>query len=122
MDTLMFPRILQRPVRVISTCPATGTEIRLTAEPERVTDVEPVAAVVSQVPAPDAPCGVRAPVCDQGHFFASAQAATDWQHQHPESVVLPVADGYLFGRRLLEALFSADTSTGARAIAPGVNR
>lgn len=118
----MFPRILQRPVRVISTCPATGTEIRLTAEPERVTDVEPVAAVVSQVPAPDAPCGVRAPVCDQGHFFASAQAATDWQHQHPESVVLPVADGYLFGRRLLEALFSADTSTGARAIAPGVNR
>lgn len=108
MDTLMFPLILQRPVHVLSTCPATGTEIRLTAEPERVTDVEPATAVVSQVPAPEDGCGVRAPVCDQGHFFGSAQAAADWQRQHPESVVLPAADGHVFGRRLLEALFSAD--------------
>ncbi|MEU0469991.1 organomercurial lyase MerB [Amycolatopsis sp. NPDC006131] len=116
MDTLMFPLILQRPVRVISTCPATRTAIRLTAEPERVTDLDPATAVVSQVPAPEGACGVRASVCDQGHFFASAQAATDWQHQHPESVVLPVADGHRFGRRLLEALFSADAATGAPAL------
>lgn len=113
MDTLMFPLILARPVRVISTCPATGTDIRLTAEPERVTGVAPASAVVSQVPAPANPCGVRAPVCDQGHFFVSAQAAAGWQREHPESVVLPVADGHVFGRRLLEALFGADAATGA---------
>lgn len=66
MDTLMFPLILARPVRVVSTCPATGAQIRLTAEPEQVTDVEPATAVVSQVPAPRVPavcahpCATRA--------------------------------------------------------------
>lgn len=111
----MFPLILARPVRVFSTCPATGTEIQLTADPEQVTDLEPATAVVSQVPAPEDGCGVRAPVCDQGHFFASAQAAAGWQRRHPDSVVLPVADGHAFGRRLLDALFTTDASTGARA-------
>lgn len=33
MDTLMFPLILQRAVRVVSTCPATGTEVRLRPSP-----------------------------------------------------------------------------------------
>jgi alkylmercury lyase len=95
-DTLMFPTILGCLAHVESTCPATGTVIRLTVDPATgVSDVSPAMAVIS-IPAPleldDA--RVRASCCNPGRFFASAAAADDWRAQHPRGTVLPVADAY----------------------------
>jgi alkylmercury lyase len=59
--------------------------------------VEPATAVVSLV-TPDAPTSVRISFCNQSHFFTSAEAATDWLADHPDTRILPVADAYQVGR------------------------
>jgi alkylmercury lyase len=95
-DTLMFPAIIGGRAHVESTCPATGTVIRLTVDPAAgVSDVSPAAAVIS-IPAPQHldDARVRASCCVPGRFFASAAAAADWRAQHPRGTVLPVADAY----------------------------
>lgn len=63
----------------------------MTVTPDGPTHVEPATAVVSLV-APDAPVSVRASFCNQVHFFAGADAATDRLTEHPDAQVLPVAD------------------------------
>jgi alkylmercury lyase len=95
-DTLMFPTILGCRAHVESTCPATGTVIRLTVDPAAgVSDVSPATAVIS-IPAPQDldDARVRASCCDPGRFFATAAVADDWRAQHPRGTVLPVADAY----------------------------
>lgn len=47
---------------------------------------------------PDAPTSVRISFCNQSHFFTSAEAATDWLADHPDTRILPVADAYQVGR------------------------
>src|SRR5712692_3334777 len=47
LDTLAFPALLGRTARVISSCPVTGKEIRLTVTPEAIVDLSPASAVVS---------------------------------------------------------------------------
>jgi alkylmercury lyase len=95
-DTLMFPAIIGRRARVESSCPATGTVIRLTVDPAiGVTDLAPATAVIS-IPAPQDldDTRMRASCCNPGRFFATAAAADDWRVQHPRGSVLPVADAY----------------------------
>ncbi|MFF5035665.1 organomercurial lyase MerB [Nocardia salmonicida] len=95
-DTLLFPAILVRPAQVESPCPATGTTIRLTVDPDSgISGLEPATAVVS-LPGPDEldMSQVRATTCNPGRYFASAQAGADWQAQHPTGVLLPLADAY----------------------------
>jgi alkylmercury lyase len=95
-DTLMFPTILGTQAHVESTCPATGTVIRLTVDPAAgVSDVSPATAVISIPAAQDLDdARVRASCCNPGRFFATAAAAGDWHVQHPRGTVLPVADAY----------------------------
>ena len=95
-DTLMFPAIIGSRVQVESTCPATGTVIRLIVDPATgVSDLSPTTAVIS-IPGPQDldDARVRASCCNPGRFFATAAAADDWRVQHPRGTVLPVADAY----------------------------
>lgn len=95
-DTLLFPPIIGRTAGVESQCPATGQTIRLIVHPDAgITEVDPPGAVIT-VPGPDElDAGrVRATTCNPGRFFASADAASDWQAQHPSGSVLPVANAY----------------------------
>lgn len=95
-DTLLFPPIIGRTAGVQSQCPATGQTIRLIVHPDAgITEVDPPGAVIT-VPGPDeVDAGrVRATTCNPGRFFASADAASDWQAQHPSGSVLPVANAY----------------------------
>jgi alkylmercury lyase len=92
----MFPAIIGSRVQVESTCPATGTAIRLTVDPATgVSDVSPATAVIS-IPAPQDvdDARVRASCCNSGWFFATAGAADGWRVQHPRGTVLPGADAY----------------------------
>ena len=94
-----------------SPCHATGTPVRLSVEPDRVTSVEPATAVVSIV-TPDAHASIRTAFCNQVHFFATPETAMDWLEKRPGAAFLPVADAYQLGQPLAEALLTGDTPPG----------
>lgn len=94
MDTLLFPFILGRAAEVVSTCPATRQPVSLTVSPEGITGLSPADAVISGVRVAGPVADVRSVVCDHGHFFASAAAASPWQADHPGGEVRPVAEAF----------------------------
>jgi alkylmercury lyase len=103
-DTLFFTVILGIDAVAESTCPATGQPIRLEITPDAVTSVSPPGAVVSQRHRSDLVANLRADVCDHGHFFASAAAASDWVAAHPDGEILSVTDVFDNARRACEQL------------------
>lgn len=93
-DALLFPAVLGEPAAVTSSCPATGQPIRIELTPQAVLSVDPNDAVISQLHDPQFLGDVRANVCDQGHFFASADAASGWMNQHPGGRVLAISEAF----------------------------
>nr|VTP01956.1 Alkylmercury lyase [Mycobacterium riyadhense] len=109
-DTLIFPAVIARAAQVESSCPTTGTTIRLTIDPDTgITALEPSTAVVSIVdPSRVDADAVRATVCDPQRFFATADAARDWQSRYPGMTVLSVAEAYTQIMRPLATAVLAD--------------
>ncbi|MGH2719099.1 MAG: organomercurial lyase MerB [Actinomycetota bacterium] len=103
-DTLSFTVILGRPARVESTCPATGAAIRIELDADAVVSVTPKEAVVSQRHHGELLSDVRGQVCDHGHFFASPDAASSWEAEHPEGEVLSVTVAFDRSRSACEEL------------------
>jgi alkylmercury lyase len=104
LDTLFFPAVIGRRAQIESCCYATGVPIRLTVDPaDGVSDLDPATAVVSLV-IPEKMSSVRTDFCNPGRFFATADAARDWQAEHPGMHVLPVAGAYHAARPLSESL------------------
>lgn len=99
LDALMYPIILDRPVRIESPCPVTGTPVRLQVTAGRVESVEPSGAVVSIV-VPEATEDIRGAFCNHVHFFSSSEAASRWLADNPGALILPVADAYRLGAHL----------------------
>jgi alkylmercury lyase len=93
-DALFFPAILGEPAVVESNCPATGRTIQIELTPHAVVSVNPHDTVVSQLVDLQFLGDVRGNVCDQGHFFASADAACAWLAAHPGGQVLTVSDAF----------------------------
>jgi alkylmercury lyase len=93
-DTLLFTVILGEHTVAESTCPASGVPVRVELTPNRVTSVTPAEAVVSQRHRDVLVGNLRADICDHGHFFASASAASGWMAAHPDGQVLSVADAF----------------------------
>lgn len=109
-DTLIFPAVIGRIAYVESPCPTTGTIIRITVDPDAgITALEPSTAVVSIVDPDQIDLhAVRATVCNPQHFFATTDAARDWQSRHPGMSVLPVAEAYTqIMRPLADAMLTA---------------
>jgi alkylmercury lyase len=103
-DALMFPIVLGRPGVVDSVCPGTGRAIHIELTPTCVERLDPPEAVVSMVrPARTVP-DVRAAICDHGHFFVSAVAASSWADDHPEGYVHRVEEAFLLDRQVLRRL------------------
>ncbi|MGH7758164.1 MAG: organomercurial lyase MerB [Candidatus Dormibacteria bacterium] len=103
-DTLMFTVILGEPSEVASTCPATGAPIRLELDPDHVVSASPPSAVVTELAAARPGGDLRGEVCDHGHFFAAAEAASAWAAEHPDGEVLAVADAFARSRDACRAL------------------
>ena len=90
------------PARIESPCAATGTPIRLTVDPTvGVSALAPSTAVVSIV-TPEQMSSVRTAFCNPGRFFATPDAAREWQGKHSGMEVL--IDAYRAGRPLSEML------------------
>ena len=99
LDTLMYAPLLAATADIESPCAMTGTLIHVTVTPTGVASVTPAGAVVSIV-VPQNRLTIRQSFCNFVHFFRSAEAAASWLRQHPDAVVLSVAEAYTLGRRL----------------------
>ena len=103
LDALTYPILLEQTAQVESVCPITRTPIRLSVGPEGVSVLDPATAMVSlTIPDTHPDTCNRASFCDQGHFFASPQAAATWQADHPEARALPVEAVYQLGRMIAQ--------------------
>lgn len=108
LDTLAFPAVLGRAARVISSCPVTGQEIRLTVTPEAISDLSEAGAVVSvRLPGEDTNlCHVQQDICNDGFFFVSREVASAWPSLHPQAVLLSVQEAAELGRAVARAIRS----------------
>lgn len=100
-DVLLWAAVLDEPITIEETCPATGTPIRVDLTPDGVPGLNPEQAVVVY-PAPpvfdevaDMPADeIDATICSQGPLFASAGAASDWVTDHPGVRAFSIRDAY----------------------------
>ena len=93
-DTLMFPVTIGAPAQIESPCAATGEPVRVQVTPTEVLQVEPAGAAASFVTPSIDLSQVRQAVCFNSHYFRSVEAAASWQAQHPDGLVLPVAEAF----------------------------
>ena len=107
LDTLYIPGVLGQTARVESTCPTTGTKIRLTVTLDGVEALEPGDAVMAiAIPEmPQACHGIRESFCDNVHFLGSREAATQWSAGNQKTIVLSIDDAHKVGLIMLEYLF-----------------
>jgi alkylmercury lyase len=97
LDTLLFPLLIGQAARVVSTCPATGRQIRLTVTAQgTVADLDPASTVVS-LRLPDettTASNAEETICAYGHFFVDREHTLSWPDLHPEAVLLSVEDAF----------------------------
>jgi len=103
LDALTYPILLEQTAQVVSVCPITQRPIQLCVGPDGMSALDPATTMVSLIIPDTHPnaCN-RASFCDQGHFFASPQAAATWQANHPEVRALPVEAIYQLGRMIAQ--------------------
>jgi alkylmercury lyase len=98
-DTLFLPALIGREARVNSTCPLTGTEVRLTVGPAGVHSAEPVRPSVSfPAPASTVTSDITASFCRHVHFLAGRDAAEAWLAGNAGGLVLSLDDAVELGR------------------------
>ena len=101
LDTLIFPAILDRSARIESVSPTSGATIRVTVDPTAgVTSVEPATAVVSLIDPGNLP-SIRSSFCNQVHYFTSPEDAAGWLVDHPDGLLLPVAEAFNLGNTMI---------------------
>jgi len=102
MDTLIFPVVLGVTASVTSSCAATGVPISFRVSPNAVEDLRPTTAVVSEARPAGEVRDLRSQVCDQGHFYASADAASRWSADHLGGRVLLIEDALVACRAFFD--------------------
>lgn len=107
-DALGMLPAVGRSVRITSACHATGQPVTVRVGPGGVQEIDPQAAVVSVIAAGDRN-EPRATMCSLGHFFVSAEAASEWHSQHPDGALLSVPDAFRYAYRVMQFLLRPDT-------------
>ncbi len=110
-DIVWMALLAGQPIHAEASCPATDTPIRVAFTPDGLERMEPPSTVIAVI-SPLAPQlqqlssreQAEADVCSQQPFFASAEAATNWQAQHPDGRIFPVWEFFVWWRRFLAAV------------------
>ena len=106
-DTLFIPPLLERSAQVASTDPVSGAAVTLTVTPRGVEALSPSATVLSMIePRADMIEDIRGRLCSYIHFFAERAASAAWVAEHPDTLLLSVADGFELGRRRNRSRFA----------------
>jgi alkylmercury lyase len=99
-DSLFLPAMLAQPAAVESTCFVTGTDVRLTVDPDGVRHVEPQPLWLSfPPPTTTSTADITGTFCCHVHFLAGRRAAEQWLGRHPEGSALDLDDAFELGRR-----------------------
>jgi alkylmercury lyase len=106
-DALFLPIMLGERAEVASACPVTGTEIRLTVEPDgKVTAATPRTVVVGVVGQEITSCctvaGPGSAICAQMPFFASREAGERWLADHPGVAIVDLDDAREIARAYVQ--------------------
>lgn len=106
-DTLFLPALLGQEALVESTCPVTGTRVRLSVRPDGTLDAEPASLQVSfPAPASTVTADITGSFCRHVHFLAGQDAAEAWLAENQRGLTLSLEDAVELGRlatqRLLE--------------------
>jgi alkylmercury lyase len=106
-DTLFLPALLDEQAKVESTCPMTGTAVRMTVAPDRVLDADPEDVWVS-FPAPGQTSteDIVESFCCHVHFLAGADPPSGWASARPGTFALDVDDAFELGRLATRAFFA----------------
>lgn len=112
-DTLFLPRLLNERARVGSTCPITGTEVRLTVAPDRVLECQPRDLWVS-FPSPSRASvqDITGSFCCHVHFLAGDAASARWLADHDGGFVLPLEDAFELGRLATRDCWTPESAGG----------
>lgn len=117
-DVLLWAAVLDEPLTIEETCPATGAPIQVDLTPDGVAGLDPAEAVVvyPALPAFDEIAAmpseeIDATICSQGPLFASAEAASTWVTDHPGVHVFGIRDAYDHLREIARALLKAVSPT-----------
>ena len=108
-DCLFLAELLGGDLEVASTCPASGTEIRLTVTPGGVTAAAPEATLLSFV-TPEAArmrAELREVFCCHVNFFAGPEVAETWRANHPDAAILTLEQGFELARLRNQAGYGA---------------
>jgi alkylmercury lyase len=98
-DTLFLPALIGQEARVKSTCPVSGTEVRLTIRPAGVHDAEPASLLVSfPSPASTVTSDITGSFCRHVHFLAGRDAAEEWLADNQGGLALSLDDAVELGR------------------------
>jgi alkylmercury lyase len=120
LDTFLYTALLGQPSQVISHCPITAHPIALTMTAEGISELIPASSVISLV-IPDGSvtdCR-RSAFCNHSHFLASAETGALWLDDHPNGMILPLADAHRLGRLLADhRIHLAGHRRAARDAAP----
>jgi alkylmercury lyase len=106
-DVLFLPIILGERAEAVSTCPVTGTEIRLTVEPDgtvsaAVPETTVVGIVGEEVTSSCSVSGPDSAICTQMPLFASREAGQRWLADHPGVAVVDLAEAREVARAYLQ--------------------
>ncbi len=100
-DTMFIPALIDKTVKVVSTCPVTKQEINLTISSSGVLSINPERTVVSLI-APDTEKITEDLVgtfCCHIHFFASPEAGNQWVQKNPGTYIVSLDHAYHLGKR-----------------------
>jgi alkylmercury lyase len=104
-DTLFLPALLGQPARVESSCPETGSDVRLVVDRSGVQQAEPEALWVSfPAPAATSTTDITGSFCCHVHFLAGRSAAVRWLSGHAGATVLTLRDAFELGRMATRCL------------------
>jgi alkylmercury lyase len=106
-DTLFLPALLHDQAEVESSCPMTGSEVRLAVAPERVLAAQPEDVWVS-FPAQTSTDEIVESFCCHVHFLAGADSAGRWASAGPGAFALGLADAFELGRLATRAFFATN--------------
>ncbi len=97
-DAFVAAHVLRRPMQVETSCPSTGTPIRIEFGNDGTVRAEPSTAVVAVIDPRTAPQAltftdadqIDAEICLRRPLFASADAVPDWLNREPGGQILTV--------------------------------
>lgn len=116
-DTLFLPELLGTTAKVESKDPETAETIRLTVSPTAVESSQPDGLLVS-MNSPEtwettSAVRIVATACHYIHFFGSAESGERWTSNHPNTVLVPLEEAFVYARRQNARMFGHELAREA---------